>query len=177
MKTKWIAITLLAGLLMGCRTVGPAYVKPPIKSPDAFRGSRRYTRPRATSASLADLKWFEVFKDEAVAEVDQRGARIEFRSARRRDTCGRRARQSRSHKADEFPNIGAAATSRRLVPPPAELSRCLKDSSNGRTFGSLALNLLPSKPIFGAACEAPHKPRGPTCLPPKKTVRPLSRLW
>src|SRR5262245_34308857 len=70
MKSKWIALTLVSGLLIGCRTVGPNYSKPQIEPPAVFRGAS----PQMTStdaASLADLKWFEVFKDEALQELIQ----------------------------------------------------------------------------------------------------------
>ena len=46
-------------LLTGC-TMGQNYRRPAIASPVAFRGGA----PAADPASLADLKWFEVFNDE-----------------------------------------------------------------------------------------------------------------
>src|ERR1700686_3458695 len=61
MKHSNIAILITAGLLSSC-AVGPNYVRPTVKTPQAFRAPEALPPQRA--ASLADLKWFEVFKDE-----------------------------------------------------------------------------------------------------------------
>src|SRR5215470_11827175 len=67
MKTRLVTTFMMAGLLIACRTVGPNYNRPLIKTPDSFRGANQ-TQP-ADSASLADLKWFEVFKDERLQQL------------------------------------------------------------------------------------------------------------
>src|SRR5580698_4009961 len=66
MRHRVIAITVAAGLLTGC-TVGPNYVRPNVSTPQAFRAPEPLPAPQA--ASLADLKWFEVFKDEKLQEL------------------------------------------------------------------------------------------------------------
>src|SRR5262245_15498139 len=66
MKNLVISILLLS-LLMGCRTVGPNYTRPILNPPEVFRGADPTSVPDA--ASLADLKWFEVFKDERLREL------------------------------------------------------------------------------------------------------------
>src|SRR5690349_2690010 len=60
MKTGLLATILAATLLAGC-AVGPNYHRPSVPVPNAFRGPEPLPAPEA--ASLADLKWFEVFKD------------------------------------------------------------------------------------------------------------------
>jgi len=55
------AVTIAAGLLSSC-TVGPKYVRPTVATPANFRAPEPL--PSSQAASLADLKWFEVFKDE-----------------------------------------------------------------------------------------------------------------
>jgi len=60
MKTR-LSIIVIAGLLAAC-TVGPNYRRPVVKPPDVFRGADPAVASDPTS--LADLKWFEVFKDE-----------------------------------------------------------------------------------------------------------------
>src|SRR5439155_991688 len=67
MKTRWILAIVTAGLLTSC-TVSPNYRRPIVKAPDVFRGSAD-TTPPADLGSLADLKWFEVFKDEQLQEL------------------------------------------------------------------------------------------------------------
>jgi multidrug efflux system outer membrane protein len=76
-----LAAALGAGAaLPGC-AAGPNYHRPPITSPDAFRGQgspagasrseaspdeARTQRPPAEAASLADRAWWEIFQDDAV---------------------------------------------------------------------------------------------------------------
>lgn len=58
----------IAPLLSGC-ALGPNYQRPPLNSPAAFRNAPT-TQPAATApASLADLPWWEVFKDPALADL------------------------------------------------------------------------------------------------------------
>src|SRR5215467_14365704 len=53
-------------LLAGC-TLGPNYQRPAIQMPTAFRAPTPLQPDE--SSSLADLKWFEVFKDERLQEL------------------------------------------------------------------------------------------------------------
>ena len=92
MRTSfYIAITIAAVTLAGC-TVGPNYKRPQIAVPQNFRAPDPLPEPQA--ASLADLKWFEVYRDpqldglikvalvqnydlrDAVARVDQARANL-----------------------------------------------------------------------------------------------------
>src|ERR1700722_8925691 len=59
----------LAGAFLASCTVGPNYSRPAIPAPVSFRAPT----PTATSdpASLGDLKWFEVFKDERLQELER----------------------------------------------------------------------------------------------------------
>src|ERR1700733_7700663 len=61
-----IALLLGAALLTGC-TVGPNYTRPAVAVPQAFRAPDPL--PPTQAASLADLKWFEVFKDDKLQEL------------------------------------------------------------------------------------------------------------
>ena len=66
MRYRVTAIAIAAGLLAGC-TVGPNYVRPTLATPQTFRAPEPL--PSSQAASLADLKWFEVFKDEKLQEL------------------------------------------------------------------------------------------------------------
>ncbi len=66
MKPSLIVITVAAGLLGGC-AVGPNYARPTVPVPVNFRTPEPL--PAAQAESLADLKWFEVFKDEELQEL------------------------------------------------------------------------------------------------------------
>jgi multidrug efflux system outer membrane protein len=64
---QWMLIAVAsAGLLAGC-AVGPNYQRPPTTPPEVFRG---HTDP-ADAASLADLPWWEVFRDATLQELLQ----------------------------------------------------------------------------------------------------------
>ena len=55
------SFALVAVFLTAC-TVGPNYHRPAVQVPANFRAPDPLPPPKAES--LADLKWFEVFKDE-----------------------------------------------------------------------------------------------------------------
>jgi multidrug efflux system outer membrane protein len=92
MRTSfYIGIAVATLTLAGC-TVGPNYKRPQIAAPESFRAPEPL--PQSQGASLADLKWFEVFRDpqlddlikvalvqnydlrDAVARVDQARANL-----------------------------------------------------------------------------------------------------
>ncbi len=56
------AMTLLGGVLLASCTLGPNYKRPVVQTPSQFR----YTAGTTDAQSLADLKWFELFHDEAL---------------------------------------------------------------------------------------------------------------
>ena len=61
MKTRSLVPVLVASLFTAC-SVGPNYQRPAVQAPPAFRAPE--TQPAPDAGSLADLKWWEVFKDE-----------------------------------------------------------------------------------------------------------------
>jgi multidrug efflux system outer membrane protein len=65
MTTRLLLTVAIAMSVVGC-TVGPNYRRPVVSTPTAFRGDRR---PAPDAASLADLKWFEVFNDTRLQEL------------------------------------------------------------------------------------------------------------
>jgi outer membrane protein TolC len=81
------------GFVGGCM-VGPDYQRPSVATPDVFRGS---PTPTPDAQSIADLKWFEVFKDEQLQELIRPvlAQNYDLRDAVARGRCG--ARQPRNH--------------------------------------------------------------------------------
>jgi len=107
MKTRLIMMTLMVSLLAGCM-VGPNYRRPAVKPPEVFRGGTD-TTPATDTTSLADLKWFEVFKDERLQGLI-RTALVEnydLRDAVARVDAARAALGIT--RADQLPNIAASA--------------------------------------------------------------------
>src|SRR5580658_8889968 len=126
-------------LLTGC-TAGPNYQRPAVPVPPAFRSP---TPGSSDPVSLADLPWFEVFKDEQlqgliraalVNNYDLRDAVAHVDAARAVAGITR---------SNQFPQFGASGT--------VYMNRLSRDATTAlppeilpnqnRTFGEAALNL------------------------------------
>src|SRR4029077_15702460 len=66
MRASYVAITAGAILLAACK-VGPNYKRPQVAVPPNFRAPNPLGGPQA--ASLANLKWFEVFHDQKLQDL------------------------------------------------------------------------------------------------------------
>ena len=134
-------LLLTVFLYAGC-AVGPDYRRPQIPAPSSFRAPEPL--PAQQTASIADLKWFEVFKDPELQNL----VRTAFeRNYDLRDAVARVA-QARAAlgitRADQYPNFGAGASvdinrvSRGgATPIPTQLL-----PSQNRNFGAASLQLL-----------------------------------
>src|SRR5260221_5546677 len=103
MKNRLITLVVIVSLLAGC-TVGPKYHRPMVQPPTVYRGS---ADPAATPDpnSLADLKWFEVFKDEKLQEL-VRTALVQNYDLREAVARVNAARANLgSTRSDQFPNV------------------------------------------------------------------------
>jgi multidrug efflux system outer membrane protein len=143
MTARGIIVALAAALLAGCG-IGPGHRRPPapaIAPPPVFRGAAD-TAPPADPASLADLKWFELFKDEQLQELirtalarnyDLRDAVVRVEAARANLGITR---------ADQLPNLGASADFTALRFSRGGSFPIPEDFSQRRTFGGFAANFL-----------------------------------
>jgi len=66
MRVCYLAIAAGAILLSACK-VGPNYKRPQVAVPPTFRAPNPLGAPQA--ASLANLKWFEVFHDNRLQDL------------------------------------------------------------------------------------------------------------
>jgi multidrug efflux system outer membrane protein len=141
MNCRWGATVAAGILLTGC-TVGPKYRRPGVQVPGTFRAPAPL--PPQQAASLADLKWWEVFKDgelqglirtALVQNYDLREAVTRVEAARA-NLGITRSNQLPTFEADA--NIQTIRFSRNgsLALPEAVVA------SQNRTFGEVALNLL-----------------------------------
>ena len=123
-------------------TVGPNYKRPSIATPQSFRAPDPL--PPGEAASFADLKWFEVFKDEQLQALIRQALE---RNYDLRDAAAR-VEEARAAlgitRSDQFPSFGAggAVEINRLsregaTPIPPQLL-----SNQNRNFGTAALQLL-----------------------------------
>jgi len=141
MKYPVIAVTVAAGLLTSC-AVSPNYVRPSVPVPTNFRAPEPLPAPQAES--LADLKWFEIFKDEQLQQLT-RTALIQNYDLR--DAVAR-VEQARANlgitRSNQLPQFSAGAA--------VEISRLSRDGQTplpvsfvkeqNRNWGEASLNLL-----------------------------------
>ncbi len=157
-----LIIIIAAASLAGC-TVGPNYQRPSIPAPANFRAPDG--GGVADPTSLGDLKWWEVFKDEKLQELERTAlaqnydlrdavARVEAASAELGVT-----------RSNQLPNVGADANISTIrlsrngqTPLPVSFV-----PSQNRTFGGATLTCSLSKPTSGDACAARPRPPAPTC--------------
>ena len=128
MRTQMIATLVTAGLVSGC-AVGPNYARPEVPTPAAFRADTA----QADLASLADVKWFELFKDERLQEMIRTALvqNFDLRSAVVRVELARA--NLGITRADQFPTIEASA---------GTTAAAQRRSGQSRTFGTVAGDLL-----------------------------------
>src|SRR5205085_12113153 len=140
MSTRLIIVLVLISLGSGC-TVGPKYQRPKVQTPAVYRG---VADPAAQPdpQTLADAKWFEVFKDDKLQELIRQAltSNYDLREAVARiDAAQANYGITRS---DQFPTIYGSAdviTERRS----RDGSFTLPEPINrNRTYGSVLLNLV-----------------------------------
>jgi NodT family efflux transporter outer membrane factor (OMF) lipoprotein len=132
---------LLAVLCAGC-TLGPNYKRPVVPNPAAFRAPEPL--PPGQAASFADLKWFEVFKDDKLQDLIRTALRQNYDL---RDAV-LRVEEARANlgitRSNQYPNLGASGS--------VEINRLSRDGatplpaaflpSQNRNFGQATLELL-----------------------------------
>jgi multidrug efflux system outer membrane protein len=140
MTYRLFIVLLIVSLLAGC-TVGPKYNRPSVATPTVFRGAADPTAP-PDAHSLADLKWFELFKDSQLQELINTAStqNYDIREAVARVSAARA--QLGITRAEQFPDITGTAditkqrnSTKGSFPLPPGVSR-------DRTFGTVLLNLL-----------------------------------
>lgn len=141
MKTLSVVSVVAASLLTGC-TVGPNYKRPAVPVPATFRAPTPQLTPDA--ASLADLKWWEVFRDGKLQELIKTALvdNYDLRDAVARVEAARG--NLGITRSDQFPNfdVGGDLTTVRLsrdgqLPLPKSFV-----PSQNRTYGEATLRLL-----------------------------------
>lgn len=141
MRYRIVAVSIAALLLAGC-TVGPNYHRPDVAAPPAFRAPQP---PAAGTASLADLKWWEVFQDEQLQQL------VRTALAQNYDLQDAVAHEEEARaslgatRSNQFPQIGASGD--------IQVTRLSRDGqfplppsfvpSQNRNWGESFLQLLP----------------------------------
>src|SRR5918999_713637 len=137
-KRYFFAAAIMMVLLSSCM-LGPDYKRPPVTTPDVFRGSP----PTAPDAqSIADLKWFEVFKDEQLQELIRTALVLNYDL---RDAIAR-VDAARANlgitQADQYPNFGVGADFTAIEQSRRGQFAIPGGTSRQRTFTTVFLNLF-----------------------------------
>jgi outer membrane protein, multidrug efflux system len=137
--TRLLVAALAASLVTGCK-VGPNYRRPALTPPDVFRGAE--ATPAADLTSLADLKWFDVFKDDQLREMI-RTALVQNYDLREAVARVDAARANLGIvRADQYPTVtGSADVTATRFSSGGELP-LPQGFPPQRTFGSVAINLV-----------------------------------
>lgn len=141
MRYRTLAASAAAIFLAGC-TVGPNYHRPDVPVPPSFRAPQP---PPAGTASLADLKWWEVFQDDQLQQL-VRTAIAQNYDLRDAVAHEEEARASLgAARSNQFPQFGAAGD--------VQVTRLSRDGqfplspsfvpSQNRNWGEAFLQLLP----------------------------------
>src|SRR5215475_11773477 len=140
MKNRLIIGFVILILLAGC-TVGPKYRRPVVEPPAAFRGSSDMVAS-SDPGSLADLKWFEVFKDDQLQELVRTALTNNYDLLQ----AVARIQAARANlgitRSDQFPSASAGVDMTTLRNSGSGQFAAPAGSSHTRTFGSVMLNLL-----------------------------------
>lgn len=105
MRASYVAIAASAAMLTGCM-MGPNYKRPQVAVPANFRAPAPLPEPQA--ASLADLQWFEVFRDPQLQDL-VRVALVKNYDLRDAVARVEEARASLGvTRSNQFPQVGAS---------------------------------------------------------------------
>ncbi len=121
-----LALSLSALLLTGC-TVGPDYKRPTASVPTSYRGPVA-GEPSTQASSLAEQKWFEVFRDEQLQSLIRTALQQNYDVRIAAQRILQAEAQLGITRADQFPTVAAGAglsaqrTPKSAVLPPLQQS-------------------------------------------------------
>jgi len=136
-----IAVGFVLSLLAGC-TVGPNYRRPAVQTPETFRAAP--AAPTPPVSSLADLKWFEIFKDEKLQDLVRTALAQNYDlldAVARVDAARANLGITRSNQIPQMGVSGAVNIDRLSRDGATPIPVALLPSQN-RNWGEASLNLL-----------------------------------
>src|ERR1700737_1515676 len=140
MRKSVITALLIVSLFVGSVAGQKKYQRPAVKTPDTFRGID--SSAPTNQASIGDLKWFEVFKDEELQKLVRTAMQqnYDLRAAVARINA-ERANLGLA-RSNQFPQFEAGAD---ITTTRSSRNGQLGASGQGghtRSFGSVLMNLL-----------------------------------
>lgn len=149
MSKQLIAATIMLSLLAGTTFGQKKYQRPAVEKPDTFRGTET---PATDAASIGDLKWFEVFKDDDLRKLVQTAMirNYDLRAAVARINAERAnlglVRSNQFPQFDVGVDTVTSHTSRNSGATNSQVGATNSQFTNSQggthTFGSALLNLL-----------------------------------
>ena len=136
MSTAIVVVSLLASSVSGQKTSAP----PQVTIPDTFRGADSTSPTNQTS--IGDLKWFDIFKDEALQKL------VRTAMVRNYDLHAAVARINAARanlglaRSDQFPQFDATADITSTRSSQNGQFGAVPQGGRGRSFGNIFLNLL-----------------------------------
>jgi multidrug efflux system outer membrane protein len=141
MRRPAIAVLLTLSFLTGC-TLGPNYQRPSVPVPQSFRGPQ--AMPTSEAASLADLKWWQVFRDEELQSLVRTALEQNYDLKVAAGRIGAAEANLGITRSDQFPQSSASGdvnftrlSRNGAFPLPATLV-----PAQSRNWGQAQLNLL-----------------------------------
>jgi multidrug efflux system outer membrane protein len=111
---RWLFVVVVSSLTASC-TVGPNYRRPTVTLPAAYRDPAATAAPAGT-ASIADVQWFDLFKDDTLTQLVRTALAQNFDLQIAAERVLQARERFRIVGADRFPLVvGSAATSKNRV--------------------------------------------------------------
>ena len=135
-STAIVVVSLLTSSVSGQKTSAP----PQVTIPDTFRGADSTSPTNQTS--IGDLKWFDIFKDEALQKL------VRTAMVRNYDLHAAVARINAARanlglaRSDQFPQFDATADITSTRSSQNGQFGAVPQGGRGRSFGNIFLNLL-----------------------------------
>ncbi len=141
-KNRLLAAIIALGLLAGAAEAQKKkkYQRPAVETPATFRGAETAVSP--DQASIGDLKWFEVFKDEKLEELIRAAVirNYDLRQASARINI-ERANLGLT-RSNQFPQLGVGIDSTTARTAQNGIAPITGQTKRTRTIGGVLLNLL-----------------------------------
>jgi outer membrane protein, multidrug efflux system len=126
---KLAPLLLAVGLTFGC-AVGPNYKKPSVNTPPIYRGLTPEEAAKSDVKSIADEKWWEVFKDEQLQQLIRTALQQNY-DVRLAATRILEAQASLGiTRADQFPTVSAEGLAANIRTSQQKLLPALDTSTN-----------------------------------------------
>src|ERR1700730_14771861 len=130
---------LILGFACGC-AVGPNYRKPAVNVPPTYRGGTPEEAAKGEARSLADEKWWEIFRDEQLKELVKTGLQQNYDVRIAAARILQAQAQLGITRADQFPTIAGNVEAVNLRSPQSKFLPAYETSSN-QVGGTLAWDL------------------------------------